>query len=307
MTLLTSNSVLAIKTEVTPGTAETLTGAEAVYNILDAQMNATIPISVRQSQGSMTKIAGVPGARQAVCTFNLEMTGDGAGGVPAWATTLLAACGLVNTTGTLTPRSEAPGANVKTVTIGLYENGRRKLMVGAVGNVSFPISPGSSVIMAFSFTGVWAGVSDVAILAPTYPTIVPIRASSGICNINSVAQTFATATLDLGNVIAVRPSIATESGFAHAIITNRAPMWTIDPEAKLVAGGDVFGDWQTGTARALSLVFANDTDSITFGSLAAQRMTVGDADREGLRVDSQTLQCCRTGSNPELSILFDGP
>jgi hypothetical protein len=91
---------------------------------------------------------------------------------------LLAGCGIAITNGTLSPRNEAPGTNVKTLTLGLYENGRRKLMSGAVGNVVFNFVPGEPVMMNFTFRGVYQGVSDTAILTPTYPTITPIRASS---------------------------------------------------------------------------------------------------------------------------------
>lgn len=304
MTLLSRISVLAVKTETTPGTAETVDATNAALNVMDAEMNATIPVSVRPIQGSFRKLEGVPGARQAECTFTLELVGDGAGGVPAWATTLLSACGVVNSAGVLTPRNEAPGSNVKTVTLALYENGRRKLMYGAAGNVVFTVVPGISTMMAFSFTGVWGGVTDATILAPTYPTLLPIRAASGGCTINSVTQNFATATFDVGNVIALRPDITTATGFLHAIITDRTPMFTIDPEAKLVATTDVFGDWQAGTTRALSLSMENATDNVTFAAPAVQRMTVANADREGLRIDTQTLQCCRDGSNAEFSITF---
>jgi hypothetical protein len=271
---------------------------------MDAELNATSPVSTRNIQGSFRKLEGVPGARQATCSFTLELVGDGAGGVPAWATTFLSACGVVNTAGVLTPRNEAPGSNVKTLTIGLYENGRRKIMVGAVGNVTFTITPGAAVMMNFTFTGVWGGMTDTAILAPTYPTLAPIRAGLGACTINSVAQTFATVTLDMGNVVAIRPSITTATGYVHGIITDRTPVFTIDPEAKLVAGGDVFGDWQAGTPRALALNVENATDNVAFAAPAVQRMTVANADREGLRVDTQTLQCCRSGSDAELSITF---
>lgn len=304
MTLLSRLSVLAAKVETTPGTAESLSASDAAWNIMDAEMNATIPVSVRPIQGSFRKLEGVPGARQAVCTFTLEIIGDGSGGVPAWATTFLAGCGIVNSTGVLTPRGEAPGSNVKTLTIGLYENGRRKLMVGAVGNCVATITPGSSVMLAFTFTGVWAGVTDTAILSPTYPTLQPIRASNGACTINSVVQAFVTMTLDFGNVVAIRPSISTASGYVHAIITDRTPMFTIDPEAKLVATTDVFGDWQAGTTRALSVSFEDAADNVTIAAPAVQRMTVANADREGLRVDTQTLQCCRSGSDAEFSITF---
>ena len=308
MTLLSRLSVLAVKVETTPGTAESLTNAEAAYNFMDAEINGDITVSTRPIQGSFRKLPGVPGARAAEATFSLELTGDGAGTYPAWATTLLAGCGIAESpTDSATPFNEAPGANVKTLTLGLYENGRRKLMSGAVGNVVFNFVPGEPVMMNFTFRGVYQGVSDTAILAPTYPTITPIRASSsgGAFTINSVAQTFASASFDVGNQIELRPSVSTASGFSHGIITDRTPVWNIDPEAKLVATADVFGDWVSGTTRALSVSISDAEDTVRFIAPAVQKTSVSNADRNGLRVDTQTLMCVRSGADAEFKIEFE--
>jgi hypothetical protein len=271
---------------------------------MNAEMNANIDVSTRPIQGSFRKLPGVPGMRTATCTFSLELIGDGAGGVPAWATTFLSACGVVNTTGELTPRNENPGTNVKTLTIGLYEAGRRKLMRGAVGNVVFEIVPGQPVMMNFTFTGVWAGVSDTAILTPTYPTLAPIRAASGAATINSVVQTFASCSFDVGNVVAIRPSVANAEGASFGIITDRTPTFTIDPEATVATGNDIWADWIAGTTRALVIEMNDSADEIIFSAPAVQRQTISNGDREGLRLDQQTLLCCRDGANPEFAIEF---
>jgi hypothetical protein len=307
MPLLSRLSVLAAKVEATPGTLESLAGADAAYNVMNAEFNANIDVSTRPIQGSFRKLPGVPGQRLATCTFSIELIGTGAGGVPTWATTLLAGCGLVNTTGTVTPRNEAPGANVKTLSIALYEAGRVKRMRGAVGNVVFEFVPGQAVMANFTFTGVFDSIADTAILAPTYPTLAPIRCSSGAATINSVAQVFSACSFDVGNTIAVRPTIANAQGALHGIVTDRTPIITIDPEASLLAGNDIWGDWTGATTRAFSLAFENTTDEITFAAPAVQRMTISNGDREGLRLDTQTLQCCRDGANAEFSITFGAP
>jgi hypothetical protein len=94
--MATRYSIFGAKIETTPGTAETLLAADGAWNIMEAEMNANIDVSVRPIQGTFRKLPGVAGARGATCTFSLEVIGTGAGGVPAWATTFLAACGVVN-------------------------------------------------------------------------------------------------------------------------------------------------------------------------------------------------------------------
>jgi hypothetical protein len=307
MPLLSRLSVLAAKVEGTPGTLETLTTAEAAFNVMNAEFNASIDVSVRPIQGSFRKLSGVPGQRLATCTFSIELIGTGAGGVPTWATVFLAGCGLVNTTGTVTPRNEAPGTNVKTLTIALFEAGRVKRMRGAVGNVVFEFTPGQAVMANFTFTGVFDSIADTALIVPTYPTLAPIRCSNGAATINSVAQVFSTCSFDVGNTLTVRPTITNAQGALHGIITDRTPMITIDPEATLIATSDIWGDWTGATTRALSLQFEDAADSITFAAPAVQRMTISNGEREGLRLDTQTLQCCRDGANAEFSITFAAP
>jgi hypothetical protein len=180
-------------------------------------------------------------------------------------------------------------------------------MRGAVGNVVFEIVPGQAVMMNFTFTGVWAGVSDTAILAPTYPTLAPIRAASGAATINSVVQTFASCSFDVGNVVAIRPSVANAEGASFGIITDRTPTFTIDPEATVATGNDIWADWIAGTTRALSLQIQDATDRATFAAPAVQRQTISNGDREGLRLDQQTLLCCRDGANAEFSLTFAAP
>lgn len=307
MTLLSRLSVLAAKVEATPGTLESLTGSDAAFNVMNAEFNANIDVTTRPIQGSFRKLPGVPGQRLATCTFSIELIGTGAGGVPTWATVFLAGCGLVNSTGTITPRDEAPGSNVKTLSIAHYEAGRVKRMRGAVGNVVFEIVPGQAVMANFTFTGVFDSIADTAILAPTYPTLLPIRAASGAATINSIAQVFSTCSFDVGNTIAVRPTVGNAQGATHGIITDRTPVFSIDPEATVVTGNDIWSDWTSATTRALSIQIEDATDSITFAAPAVQRMTIANGDREGLRLDTQTLQCCRDGANAEFSITFAAP
>ena len=307
MTLLSRISVLAAKVEATPGTLETLTAAEAAFNVMNAEFNANIDVTTRPIQGSFRKLPGVPGSQLATCSFSLELIGTGAGAVPTWATTFLSACGIVNTTGTLTPRNETPGTNVKTLSIALHEGGRVKRMRGAVGTVVFEITPGQAVMANFTFTGVFDSIADTAIISPTYPTLLPIRAANGAATINSVAQAFSTCSFDVGNVITVRPSVASAQGATFFVITDRTPVFNIDPEATVLSGNDIWADWVAATTRALSIQIEDASDRITFAAPAVQRMTIANGDREGLRLDTQTLQCCRDGANAEFSITFDEP
>lgn len=302
--LYTRKSLLAVKVEATPGVAETLAGTDAAYNAMNPEITADIAVSSRPLQASFKQLKGVPGPMSGQCTFSIELIGDGAGTYPVWATTLLAACGVIESpTDTGTPSAEAPGANVKTLTMGVYTDGVLTQLRGCSGNVQFVFRPGEAVMLNFTFTGAWVGQSAVAVPSFTPPTLFPIR-STGACTINSVAQKFQTCTIDLGNTVTLRPDIAGTNGFAYATVTDRVPTITLDAEAALIATEDPFGDWEDGTTRAFSLQCDDGTDIVTFAAAAAQYTAISPGDREGLRLNNKTMRCTTTGSSAELTIAF---
>jgi hypothetical protein len=304
MTLPRRFTVLAAKVEATPGTAEALTASEAAYNIFDAQITPNIPMSERPQQGSYRHNAAVAGPRSATCTFRIELTGNGSGGVPTWATVFLAACGVVNSGGVLTPRNEVVGANVKTITIGVYEAGRRSRMSGAMGNAVFEFVSGQLIGIDFTFTGKWEGEDDQTLIVPTYPTRLPLRAAATTFTIGSVTPCFETMTFDLGNEVYLRPCSTTDSGFAAAVITSRRPVFSLDPEAKLVATDDRYGRWLASTTQAFSYAVEDADDSITFAAPAVQIMNVTPGERGNLITDNTELLCVASGTDPEFSITF---
>lgn len=309
MTLLARKRVLAAKIETTVGTPISLAGADAAFNVFDATIQPTIEFVSRMGQAAFGSITGSVGAASATLSFRTELFGDGAGGVPGWASTLLPACGFVNSTGTFSPRSEAPGSNVKTLTMGLYEDGVFKSIRGAVGNCVVTIVLGKPVDLNWTFTGAWVNPSDVAILAPTYPTILPLRASLGTVTLGAFAPCFSSMTIDLGNVITPRTCAASANGIHSYIITNRMPVGTIDPESKLVASYAPYREWIDSTERVMTATITDGVaDEITFTGSKFQLTNAQEAEREGLQTDTLTYQLNRGNSgNDELTITFSGP
>ena len=83
--------------------------------------------------------------------------------------------GWVASTGTYSPKSLVVGASVKSITIGVYENGLLKSLKGAVGTAKITFVYGMPIKADFTFIGCWVAPSDAAILTPTYETTVPPR------------------------------------------------------------------------------------------------------------------------------------
>ena len=303
MPLLKKIRTLAAKVEATIGTAETLTTAEGVFNAYNLMIQPTLPIEQREAQGSFGHIAGVPGARMGVCSFRTDVGYDDTT-VPNWATVLLPACGWVNATGTFTPRSEAPGSNVKTLTIGSYQNGMLKKLTGAVGTFNMVFPSGRLAYIDWTFTGVWNAPTDTALIVPTYPTTeTPLRAGSMTTTFNSVALCFENLSIDAGNTVVMRECTTNASGYVSGIITDRKPIIKGNPESVLVATQDRFGLFLAGTEAALSIAIGG---AITFTAPKAQVTNMQEADRNGVVIDQIEWAANKNGvtADQELSIVF---
>lgn len=308
MPLLEKVSVLAASIEATPGTAETLDASDGAMNVSNKRINDTTEYVPLMGQGSLSNIRGSHGPRLATATFDVELQ-PGSGSLPPWASVLLPACGYVVSTSTYTPRSEVPGSNVKTATIGLWTNGIRELMYGASGNAVFNFSAGRPVSVSFSFTGSYTKTVDEAIIAPNYPLEVqPLRAVSSSLVIGSDSPQVESWTLDLGNNLYPIPDGNSASGIAYTVITNRTPTISMTPNTELVATFDPWADFEDHTLKQISWSLARGGVGVTFTAPKCELSGPPQGgERGGLRTDQLTYLLVRNadGGDDELSIAFD--
>lgn len=303
--MLTKIRELAAAIESTSGTAETLDATDATFNAFDVSVQAGWGMTPRPAQGA-GYLASVPEEQIGTASFKTEIVGDGAGGVPAWASTFLPACGFVNSGGTFTATLERAGSNVKTLTIAAYTDGRRTLLRGCAGTWKLMSPTGRRAVMEWSFTGVWGVPTDVAILTPTKETEVPMRAGNIDFSIGSWSPKIETFELDAGNTVGPRHDCTASdgSGIFAAAITDRLPVGRINPEATLVATDDHYTDWYDRVAKSLTYEFSNATDVITFASSGGFQFTnIQDADRSGNQIDDCTFQIL----DDDLTITFAAP
>ena len=138
--------VLAAEIEATSGTAETLAQGDVLYGAYDIQFQANIPFVQLPSSGSMSQDKGTLDARAGTITFKIDARTKDDGGIPQWASVLLPACGMVAAAQVYKPKTETPGTNVKTLTMAVYQAGKRKQLHGAAGNVKFNFKTGSKTL-----------------------------------------------------------------------------------------------------------------------------------------------------------------
>ena len=306
MPLLKRKRVLAAKVEGTPGAVESLTASEAAFNAYDVMIQPSIEVERREAQGQFGSLAGVASARQGKATFKTDLGWDGTATEPAWATVFLPACGYVLATNTFTPRSEAPGSNVKTLTIACYINGLRKILVGCMGTFKLVAPTGRMAYIEWEFTGKWAPPTDVTILAPTYPTVSPLRFASGVVEWNDIAQSVEQVTFDAGNEVTLLEDPTDATGYSYAVVVDRAPKFTANPESVLVGTQNRWSEWISNTEDTFELDINGPTTSfMSIDAPKAQIINVQEGDRGKIVTDEVEWACNKDATlDTEVSIIF---
>jgi len=309
MPLLRRKAVFAAKVEATIGTAESLTTAEAAFNARDFIIQPSIGMTRREGQNGFNYLPSIPEGMQGTCTIVHDLAYDGTT-IPSWASVLLPACGWVDTAGVFSPVSAGPGSTVKTLTIGHYKDGKRSLLSGAMGTFVITLETGKVGYITFTFTGKYStNETDTAIIAPTYPTTLPMRFAAGALTWNSVALCTSKVTIDAGNSVIMRECVnATDrSGYVSAIVTNRAPIITADPESVIVATQDRDAKWLTSSGEAFSCQIGSAGTSIVFAAPEAVLENKQQGNRNDMLTDDLTWLCAANAStaDAELTITFD--
>lgn len=305
MVLRRRRRVLAAKAESTPGTAETLSASDAAFNIFDAEFSFDTPLIKRAGQSSFSMRTGVPGPRLCSVTFSTDLVGEGSAGNPSWANIFLPACGMAYTA---SGQVYAPDTgSTDTLTIGVYQDGLRKLCVGAMGTFTIELNSGEPGRVNFEFVGKYGGTTDVALLAPTYPTTTPPRFASATLTIGSDTPKVSSVSIASNNELTARADATDATGYLSTIITGRAFGGNMDAEAELVAAVDHYGDYLASTEATLSCVIGSANNRVTISAPKLQYTNVQDGDREGILLHGLDFDLNRSASagDDEFTIAFD--
>jgi hypothetical protein len=299
--------VLAAKVEATAGTAESLTGSEAAFNVFNALIQPNTTNEPREGQGGFSPLASVPGARSGTCTFSTEITA--AATVPSWASVFLPACAFIDTSNVFSPKSQPPGGSglPKTLTMATYIHGVRKMLRGCMGNAVFRFVAGQKIIVDFTFTGIWVDPDDTAILTPTYPTVTPLRFANSGLTIGGYSPKIREMTLDFGNQVILREDANDPSGYCHAAVTGRNINGKLDPELTTVAAKDWHNEWLTMVEQALAISITSGTQLFEVDAPKLQFNNLQEENRNDITTEGVTFQCNRNAAagDDELTLTID--
>jgi hypothetical protein len=308
MPLLKRIRTLAAKQEATPGTAESLTNAEGAFNAYDVMWQPSIGMTDREGSGSFNYLTSISEGQTATVTFKTDLAWDGTSTEPTIFSVLMPCCGWTESTNVWKPKSEAPGSNVKTATLGVYVDGLLKSIKGASGTFVITNPTGRMITIEWTFTGVYIEPTSTAIIAPTYPTDTPLRfASASACTFNSVAMKVEQITISANNEIVMLEDPTQASGYSHSVIVNRRPTIQANPESVLVATQNRHNVWTTSTPYTIQITL-DGPGSSTLGITApkAQIVNIQEADRNRIVIDDIEFLCGKNGAtqNEELYFTF---
>lgn len=306
--MIIKRAQLAAKLEVTEGTAETLTGADALLAMNiddDPDIDEHNRDNVSSSLSTFSQLAG---ARKGAIAFDVELKGSGTAGTAPALGKLLKACGFGESVVALTSVTYLPASSgVSSITIALYNDGIIYKIWGARGNVSLKLEKGKPGMFHFVFTGADFSVTDGAMLSSgvSYETTKPQPFLSAALSIDSYAALLGSLEYNMNNVVVLRDDVNSASGHKSAIISSRQPSVSIDPEMVLVATYDFYGKWRSGNEGALTQALTGSAGNIcTITAPKVQYSKVKRLDKSGIRSLGIDCKLNRNAGDDEFSLVF---
>jgi len=280
--------VIAAKIEAVEGTAESLVAADADFVVIDPKFEADIPMFKREIvDASLSQHPSVRGTQAARMSFKAEVKGSGTAGTAPKIGKLIQACGFAVTNVPATSDTYNPisaGDTVDSITIALYRDGKKMQIRGARGTFTYEGKNGEPGMVNFTFTGVYDGVTDVALLTGSgIETTQPPALLSAAFSVQAFSALISGINLDWANEVALRSDISKAEGWISARITGREPKGSMDPDDELVATHDWYGLWIADTTGALTFKHGATGGNIcTITAPALQYAKLSEGDRNGL-------------------------
>ena len=199
-------------------------------------------------------------------------------------------------------------SSVPSLTMGLYEDGIRKLLKGCRGTAKFNFMIGEPATVDFGFRGVKAGVSDLPLLTGiSYDDVVPPVLLNAVMSCDGVSLNLGELNVDIANTLAPKDKIDDAKGILSFMITERDTQGSFNPEMVLVATHDFYDKWFSNTPMVLDLAYGT-VDGNKFRIYAPKIIynKIDDADRDGIQLAQTAFDV--TGSmepgDDELAILL---
>lgn len=195
------------------------------------------------------------------------------------------------------------------VTIVANQDGFDHRLIGCRGNMNLIYTAHGPVVAEFTFRGILSTEASTARGAPTLPTVTPpLWVGSGTMYVESVMANVENINFNTNNTIfEERSSTANSgSGIIKALITNRAPGGSFDPEATDPSTMDFFSQWRAASGSILRLqVGVSAGNRFTLVASQAIFKNVGWGDKEGMSIFSTDFEAYERSTDDSWRLTFD--
>lgn len=241
-------------------------------------------------------------------SFDVELKGSGSAGVPPELAHSLVACGWTeNIAAGVSVTYSLASLGQQYLTLHYYQDGKRKGMQDAVGDVTFNAGGGSNFgVLSFTITGHEIAEIDAPYPSPSFDASVPVPYINAPFSIGGFGADISALSWSTGNTIAKPDSVASADGYGKLRITARDPAGSFDPLDELLADNDFVAQWKSGAALAL--------DTGVVGSVAGNRWqltmpavsyrSVGQGDRQSLRALDIAFGAAESSGDDQISLVF---
>lgn len=313
--ILNRAAQLAIETEATCGTAETLVAADCLFRVKDASFSINVD-SVPQDllQSDLSELPDLIGNRPCEVSFSTLIAGSGTAGVAAGWSEILTHAGILETAGATVVYTPETPTTTNTATIGLWRgatsgsSGRLMIAKGCrPSSLSFAFNPGEGIMLTTTWSGAYSSHADaVEYAGVTYDSTTPVKANNLGLTIGSWTPYFKSLNININNTLAQvdNPGAASEpSGISHYEITARRIDGDIQFLEVLVSDKDHVADLFAETTAALAMTAGSAAgNKITFAMPALQFTGNSESNSEELLSKTNNFKAARSSGDDELTI-----
>jgi hypothetical protein len=298
----TRKSLVLAKVETQYGSDPTPTTAANAILVMDLSLKPIkTPVERPKQTATYMNKQTLLGEEMYEVSFKSEIVGSGTPGTAPRVGALLQACGLsetIITGGSPSVNYRDASSSLKSVTLYCYQGGRLHKVVGCVGNVKVICEAGKQGMLEFTLQGL-KGAAPAITTIPTDAVYDDASGTVPICKNGTFSYNSKTTLVtpllevDLQNVIAKRPDLASTYAIKGFVITDRNPTATINPETEIYTSYDFYGDALT-NLRQLSYAVGS---LFTFEATKFNPNVPELEDAEGILHDKMSGQIVEDASN----------
>lgn len=306
MPMFITKMAMLAKIEATSGTDPVPTGA---LNAILARNWSLNPLELTTEDRQVAEpwlghTAAVIAASWQTMSFDVELAGSGAAGTAPAYGPLLMACKHSQTisAGVSTTYAPVSGAD-DSVTIYVYIDGRLHKMSYGRGSVALVLDSRKIPVFRFSFTGLYAPVTDAALPTPVYTGFIKplaVNKANTTLTLHGISVFCDQFTMDVKNQIVYRNQVGNEAVY----IPQRLPEGSIVFEKQSIATKDWYSTILAGTTGALAIqhgTVAGNIVSIAAGAVQALGLKL--STQQGIQMLNLGLRFLPSSGNDEYSIV----